>query len=115
MTHAFKITSHKGFHLTFANGCTVSVQFGPGNYGSNYDAPFQGLESVEWKSQLAEVACWRERGGLVNLGSDTVAGYIDADRVGKLIEAVRTFKGSTNDELSVVARAALAENGGGEK
>lgn len=31
----FKITDNKGFRLTFANGLTVSVQFGFGNYCEN--------------------------------------------------------------------------------
>jgi hypothetical protein len=33
----FKICDQKGFHITFENGYTVSVQFGPGNYSDNYD------------------------------------------------------------------------------
>lgn len=33
----FKITQKKGFHMTFPNGWTVSVQFGPGNYCDNRD------------------------------------------------------------------------------
>jgi hypothetical protein len=31
----FKITHKKGFHITFENDYTVSVQFGPGNYCDN--------------------------------------------------------------------------------
>ena len=33
----FRITDNKGFHLTFKNGVTISVQFGIGNYGDNYN------------------------------------------------------------------------------
>lgn len=32
----FNITDGKGFHITFSNGVTVSVQFGSGNYCENY-------------------------------------------------------------------------------
>ena len=31
-----RITDGKGFQITFANGWTVSVQFGPGNYCDHY-------------------------------------------------------------------------------
>lgn len=33
----FRITGKKGFHITFENGYTVSVQFGPGNYCDHDD------------------------------------------------------------------------------
>jgi len=33
----FRITKNSGFQITFENGYTVSVQFGPGNYCLNYD------------------------------------------------------------------------------
>ena len=32
----FRITDKKGFHITFENGWTVSVQFGPANYCDHY-------------------------------------------------------------------------------
>ena len=36
MTKAgFNISARKGFHVTFRNGWTASVQFGPGNYCNN--------------------------------------------------------------------------------
>lgn len=34
---SFRITCGKGFQMTLANGHTVSVQFGPGNYCDNPD------------------------------------------------------------------------------
>jgi hypothetical protein len=35
----FKITASKGFHITFANGYTVSVQWGPGHLCDHYAVP----------------------------------------------------------------------------
>lgn len=71
----FAITGGKGFHITFANGWTVSVQFGPGNYSEHYDAPFD-----DWKatpSKTAEIAAFpagkREWHRFEN--DDTVAGW----------------------------------------
>lgn len=56
----FKITSGKGFHITFANGYTVSVQFGPGNYCDNYGMRVgsEGQQAGEKGSSTAECAVW---------------------------------------------------------
>lgn len=66
----FKIISGKGFHITFKNGVTVSVQFGWGNYCDKYpnnkDMFTENLEYIkDWKDPLpregspnAEVAIW---------------------------------------------------------
>jgi len=55
----FRITQGKGFQVTFDNGWTVSVQFGPGNYCENRDLSL--LRSVEdCESSTAEIAAWPE-------------------------------------------------------
>ena len=60
----FGICRNKGFHMTFENGNTVSVQFGPGNYCDprhpdgrwcNRDEP---KKVDEWRADTAEVAAW---------------------------------------------------------
>jgi hypothetical protein len=55
-----KITDGKGFHITFANGYTVSVQFGPGNYCDNYDYHIltDSVRSGKRGSTTAECAVW---------------------------------------------------------
>jgi hypothetical protein len=57
----FKICDNKGFHLTFDNGWTVSVQFGPGNYSDNHHADFDYLQEKRppWSSTTAEVAAFK--------------------------------------------------------
>lgn len=53
----FSITSSKGFQMTFENGVTVSVQFGPGNYCENRDKDFNAPNKADrWNSKDAEVA-----------------------------------------------------------
>lgn len=63
----FKITGGSGFHITFENGWTVSVQFGPGTYTDNHDAidllADSGPRTVcaatgEKGSSTAECAVW---------------------------------------------------------
>jgi len=44
----FNITNGKGFTMTFANGWTVSVQFGGLNYCQHYDYPSGLYESNCW-------------------------------------------------------------------
>ena len=81
-----KITG-TGFHMTFANGWTASVQFGPGTYSDNHDADFEPPQ-FPYKSGDAEVAAWNGKGGLVKLGADTVAGRLDADAVLAFLNSV---------------------------
>ncbi len=56
----FRITGKKGFHITFDNGWTVSVQFGPGNYCDNYDLRVgdEDEEAGKRGSRTAECAVW---------------------------------------------------------
>ena len=54
----FTITQGKGFHMTFSNGCTISVQFGSGNYCSNRDTNFNPSVDHFCESPDAEIAVW---------------------------------------------------------
>lgn len=77
----FKITGNKGFHITFENGYTVSVQFGPGNYCDNYDMSFEndsvkGIKGVKGiESSTAECAVWGSDGAMLGFDDwgDTVS------------------------------------------
>lgn len=82
----FGITSGKGFHITFANGHTVSIQFGPGNYGDNYDLPISregDVEAGKLGSQRAEVAAWNSASTWHELNGDggDILGYQTPDQV----------------------------------
>ena len=73
----FRITGGTGFHLTFANGYTVSVQFGPANYCDNYDRRI-GKDEVECGSEgstTAECAVWGSNGDMLQYEgwNDTVS------------------------------------------
>lgn len=76
----FAITGQKGFHVTFDNGWTVSVQFGGGNYSANYNEPIGGSDlNPGYKlppSATAEIAAWPAEGRpWYDFGDDIVAGY----------------------------------------
>ena len=57
-----KICDNRGFHITFDNGVTVSVQFGYSNYCSNRDLDksieTQGKPNTPQTSNTAEIAIW---------------------------------------------------------
>ena len=63
----FRITGGKGFHITFANDYTVSVQFGPGNYCDHYDRNIGSDDEACGKegSTVAEVAVWKNGSDLI--------------------------------------------------
>ena len=85
---SFKITQGKGFHLTFSNGWTASVQFGYGSYCDNR------YEQGKTESLTAEVACWPKDGNIVNImendPSNDVIGYLSADKVLEFLNKVAT-------------------------
>lgn len=88
----FRITGHKGFQMTFANGCTVSVQFGPGNYSDHhgnvdYYAPRNAVGV--WESETAEVAAWDSQGRWHDFGNDIALGYVSPDAVVDFIARVK--------------------------
>jgi len=99
----FQITGGKGFKMTFANGWTISVQFGTGNYCENrsldeYDMfPGAGFttylmrkdrEVGEKGSADAEIAVWNHEKKWVNFGGDTVSGGRSPDEVAEVIGIV---------------------------
>lgn len=61
----FKITDRKGFHITFKNGVTISIQFGPGNYCQHFGSGMLLFYKDPPKihaSLDAEVAAWNKDG-----------------------------------------------------
>ena len=88
--YSFRITSGKGFHITFKNGWTVSVQFGGGNYADNYDAEIGGERSSDQRSTCAEVAVWGPDRGMIDLGGDTVRGWQTPAAVLALLNAAES-------------------------
>ena len=71
----FCINDNKGFQIKFDNGYTVSVQFGPGNYGSNYDLSFLDNINKPMTATTAETALLDPDGNFVPYKDDDVQGY----------------------------------------
>lgn len=64
MKKSFQTFDNKGFHITFPNGIVLSTQFGPGNYGDNYDKPFLYGEHAprSYEADKVEIAIFRADG-----------------------------------------------------
>lgn len=90
----FNITGSKGFQITFENGCTISVQFGPGNYCQNRDADFDAPKTAHhWKSKDAEVAIILPNGLFYKMDDyEDVAGWQGVDDVFKWMEFAKNIK-----------------------
>jgi hypothetical protein len=80
----------KGFAMTFANGWTVSVQFGRGNYCDNL-MMYSFSEPEKGESSDAEIVAWDKEGNWFNFGNDTVAGYQSPDKVLAFMNKVANF------------------------
>lgn len=75
----FKITNRKGFQVTFANGWTVSVQFGYGNYCSNKEFGSFGEDAEPCRN--AEIAAWDYNDNWYDFGDDNVKGWVSPNDV----------------------------------
>lgn len=93
---SFRITDGKGFHLTFANNWTISVQFGSGNYCDNWNADALHADTkiiMDGKYQIslvesndAEIAIWNPEGTMQDFDNgDTVKGRVSADELAQYI------------------------------
>jgi hypothetical protein len=100
MSH-FGISGGKGFHMSFANGWCISVQFGWGNYCENKEGGEYGDDSQTRDRKLgkagssdAEVAVFDAKGEMVKLPAfmfgdpeyiDIVSGWNSSDKVLELM------------------------------
>ena len=73
--------------MTFANGLTISVAHGEGNYCDNRDGSLSTDRKTE--SRTAEIAIWDEDDHWLNFGLDTVEGWLSADKIAIWISRVR--------------------------
>ena len=79
----FSISANKGFQMTFANGWTVSVQFGAGNYCANKYLVEFGKAAPTCVD--AEIAAWDADGTWYDFEQDTVKGWQSTDNVASFI------------------------------
>lgn len=84
----FQTTSANGFHITFANGYTVSVQWNSGNYCEPRGDVFTDTKTVARKCTQAEVAAWNDAGWVQLSTEDDVIGWQSPDEVLAIMQKV---------------------------
>jgi len=87
----------KGFKMTFENGNTVSVQWGPTNYADICDGQDKPKACQTWSSKTAEIAAWNAKKEWHNFECDQVAGWQTTDEVSAFMEFVRNNELDTDD------------------
>lgn len=102
MEKKFVSTERKGFHMTFENGLTASVQWGKGNYCDNHFSDEYGfLCNKDVRSNTAEVAVWKGEKWLdandfvpeEKCGScDDVVGWLTPEQVVYFLQKVSEYR-----------------------
>ena len=102
----FRSTQNKGFSITFENGNTISVQFGPGNYCDARDLPCEWdapMKQDSWSCEVAEIAIWDKDKVWFKFPYDTVKGWVKPEEVAEWISYAATttdFTSKQNEERS---------------
>ena len=92
----------QGFHMTFKNGYTISVQFGNGNYCSNRLTPI-GIDREEktlGKCSNCETAILKPNGKFLKYKGDDVQGWQTADEVAETIAYVKSLEANNYGRVS---------------
>ena len=85
----FSNTSKNGFHITFANGYTVSVQWNAMNYCDNRSYARYEPDPDYKPCANAEVACWGSDGVWLRLGEDDdVIGFQTPEQVTAILDRI---------------------------
>lgn len=71
----FDVTDNKGVRITLANGYSVSIQWGKGNYCNNRNNPDIDYTGPVPASNTAETAIIDPDGNFVDYNGDGVQGY----------------------------------------
>jgi hypothetical protein len=97
----FKLTRGTGFHITFENGWTASVQFGAGTYSDNHDAFIIGRENDpkygEHESSTAEIAAWDSNHKWYEFENDRVDGYVTPAEVLEFFNTIAAMEPATTE------------------
>lgn len=79
MSIIFNKRMGNGFHMTFANGWTISIQQRDGSYAT--------------LDKTVEIAAWDSEGDWHDFGQDTVLGHVSSDDLVTWINKFATMEG----------------------
>ena len=80
-----------GFHLTFDNGFTLSVQFKAANYSDNYNKRIYPGDELEFESNTAETAIFTPAGEFLPYKGDQVQAYQSFSEFLEIFDFVRNL------------------------
>lgn len=76
-----------GVHVKFPNDWALSIQWGAGNYGSNYDAPISRSSGVPDATEAEIAVLEPQHGDLVDWANgDSVQGWCSMERVQRVLD-----------------------------
>lgn len=105
----FRTCGNKGFHITFPNGCTLSTQFGWGNYCENYNLKenevldvFKHMRENDVASNDCEIMMWLENSDRSitdewSKNGDSVQGHVDINQWLSAFDFCRNYKTGQKD------------------
>ena len=103
----FVSTHNKGFQMTFENGFRISVQWGIGNYCQRKEDGEYGesMKTEFWESNSAEIAVFNKDREFIEITNypDVVAGWLNTDKVAKVITIVQSA--TTEEEIETKLKA----------
>ena len=103
----FVATNNKGFQMVFENGFRISVQWGVGNYCQRKDdGDFdESMKTEFWESNSAEIAVFNKDREFITITNypDVVAGWLNTDKVAKVITIVQSA--TTKEEIETKLKA----------
>ena len=80
---------HHGFQMTFANGCTISVQFSKGNYCDEGETT---AEVAAWNSNKDWMFWNGDNWVVLTDGATDIMSYQTADEVANLIYSLKSIQ-----------------------
>lgn len=88
-THVIEEINHDGFHMTFANGCTISVMFGKHSY---CDAGQTTAEVAVWnKKGEWMIFDWKQKDWTIIPEGSDVMSHCSPEEVAMYMETLSTF------------------------
>lgn len=92
----------QGFHMTFKNGYTISVQFGNGNYCSNGLTPIASDDGEKIIGQCSncETAILKPNGKFLKYKGDDVQGWQTTNDVAETIAYIQTLEANNYGRVS---------------
>lgn len=81
--------NNNNFAFKFANGLTISIAFGAGNYCERKNTNTRYNEECRVETKTAEICIWDESNTNFQFNGDGVVGWLNADEVAQWISATQ--------------------------